>query len=469
MAYWKTKYETAEEKSQELHHRVIKLESERDTLLEQAEAESTAAVTSTTRKRGIAKQQATTRTSKRVKASQANATDAHGLDHRGTVPNDRNLTDGLGEAGTGLSQYLYVIHKLYKSDRVDVGLLTSNLVQTARSIGLLVSKATVNHIQDFAPASEAKHTSVYESMIRSKEKMDLPATIRASARAFTSLLVGLDKISVKDESRSSNIVIYECVKMFQSILGSISKSARSFAECQMPSNSGPSSNANSSARRRTMKETKEADPSRVLVQFINALISYLDRKNPFHRELFEGFFFVLLERIGELLYYCTFNCERSRTVEGDILKSITREDAVPASKHEMQIQAIHREVPSLIAILERAIALAPYHLNSRPASSNFKIAKTAPLSRSAMMNPNLPGGKKAPLSDRAKDRLQRTLVNCLFGEDKPDEFSDCLRMPARLGGLPAPQKMDEKDVGEWFQSEVWRLVGWNLLAMEGQW
>ena len=79
---------------------------------------------------------------------------------------------------------------------------------------------------------------------------------------------------------------------------------------------------------------------------------------------------------------------------------------------------------------------------------------------------------RTPLSAQAKDRLQRTLIHCMFGDDgagEHDEFADVLRMPARLGSVPNMPKVEDKDVGEWFTGEVWRLVGWDLLGKDGQW
>jgi hypothetical protein len=30
-------------------------------------------------------------------------------------------------------------------------------------------------------------------------------------------------------------------------------------------------------------------------------------------------------------------------------------------------------------------------------------------------------------------------------------------------------KVDDKDVQTWYKEEVWRLVGWDILAREGAW
>jgi hypothetical protein len=290
--------------------------------------------------------------------------------------------------------------------------------------------------------------------------------IRASARAFTSLLVGLGKISnYGTERRLPNLVVCECVRMFKTILDSISDSTRSAIETR----SASPSRANKSRTKATYS-AKESNTPRTLVQFFNALMSYLDKNDPDHREIFEGLLFVLMERVGKRLFYCTFGRNRSVTVQGDIALPPDHDHPAVIARQEVEALAVQLEVRSLVTILERAIALAPYHINDRITSSSpaCKSQKPSSIARSLTMR-NLAPASKAPLSTRAKDRLQRTLVNCIFGQDEHDEFSDVLRMPARLGVLPGIAKVEDKDVNDWFQGEVWRLVGWDLLGRESEW
>jgi hypothetical protein len=35
-----------------------------------------------------------------------------------------------------------------------------------------------------------------------------------------------------------------------------------------------------------------------------------------------------------------------------------------------------------------------------------------------------------------------------------------------VGTLQNVAKIDDKDVGEWYKEEVWRLVGWDIMARE---
>lgn len=85
---------------------------------------------------------------------------------------------------------------------------------------------------------------------------------------------------------------------------------------------------------------------------------------------------------------------------------------------------------------------------------------------------NLPSASRARLSPVAKDRLQRTLVTCMYGNKVDDEFLDVLTKPIplmRLGSLQSVARVEDKDVEEWYKKEVWRLVGWDVLAKERGW
>ena len=84
----------------------------------------------------------------------------------------------------------------------------------------------------------------------------------------------------------------------------------------------------------------------------------------------------------------------------------------------------------------------------------------------------LPAAPKGRLSSLAKDRLQRTLVHCMFGDNTDDEFLDILTKPMpsmRVNNLASVAKVDDHEVEQWFKEEVWRLVGWDVMAKEAGW
>lgn len=60
----------------------------------------------------------------------------------------------------------------------------------------------------------------------------------------------------------------------------------------------------------------------------------------------------------------------------------------------------------------------------------------------------------------------------MYGNNTNDEFLDVLTKPLpamRLSSLQNVAKIDDKDVETWYKEEIWRLVGWDVLAREGAW
>ncbi|KAI7363852.1 hypothetical protein KC336_g21538, partial [Hortaea werneckii] len=130
-------------------------------------------------------------------------------------------------------------------------------------------------------------------------------------------------------------------------------------------------------------------------------------------------------------------------------------------RDEPGLQQAKLEAPYLIHLLARLMNAAPAHLGAIISTKTGKPKQA-----------NNKGSMKGALVLAAKDRLQRTLINCMFGTEGVDAQSplmDCLKMPmAPSTPLPMP-KVKEAEVQEWFKEEVWRLLGWEVLSKEGDW
>jgi hypothetical protein len=140
------------------------------------------------------------------------------------------------------------------------------------------------------------------------------------------------------------------------------------------------------------------------------------------------------------------------------------------SKSDTEAFGIRLEMKALILILERAMGLAAHHMNP-PSSRAAKSSTPNRLGRTLSMK-TLPAAPKGRLSSIAKDRLQRTLVTCMYGDTVEDEFLDVLTKPVssmRIGTLQNVVKIDDADVEQWYKEEVWRLLGWDIMARESGW
>jgi hypothetical protein len=295
-----------------------------------------------------------------------------------------------------------------------------------------------------------------------EDRSDFALAMTVSARAFMAILVGITRITDSSEDqRLPGLVICELAEVFKTTLLVIESSARQTAEMAL---SVPVQSKKSKSKEPT-KVTRESVVARSLAHFLIGLIGLLEKSNAIHQKLFEAFAFLLLERVGKRLYYCTFGQHRSFTVEGNLLAPIEPTELKDATGQEKDSLAIRLEVKVLILILKRAIGLAPHHMSS----PNGKVNLNPSSLRRTLSLKTLPAAPRTRLSALARDRLQRTLVACMYGSKTDDEFLDVLTKPVpaiRVSSLPDVARVDDEDVEQWYKEEVWRLVGWDILARE---
>ncbi|KAF1349343.1 hypothetical protein EJ07DRAFT_169408 [Lizonia empirigonia] len=376
------------------------------------------------------------------------------------IEDDFDFLDELGQEGSNLTESLFTTHKLCRTTKPDVDTLCFTLVRTANALGKVIRVVAHRHGQ---LSRQGVHASGPASLDQDKSNFALAMTI--CARGFMSVLVGLGRMADhSDSQRLSNLVVCELADMFKTVLVAIESVAHKTAQ-QRPLQGAESKRAKDMANAKTMKESV---PARALAHLLIGLLGFLDKTNPLHQQLFDGFVYLLLERVGRRLFYCTFGRHRSHTVEGDVEPIPEPKSLEEITKRDTEALGTHLEVKALILVLERAMGLAPNHMNAQIASVNRnqnRVGRTLSLK-------NLPSASRARLSPVAKDRLQRTLVTCMYGNKVDDEFLDVLTKPIpsmRLGSLQNVARVEDKDVEEWYKKEVWRLVGWDVLAKERGW
>lgn len=363
----------------------------------------------------------------------------------------------VDKARETLLQKLHVAHKLYRRGTSNHEAICFSAVETARAIGALMAMVPRNY-DKLAMGNLKGILSV------DKDRSELSAVIQTCSRAWSTVTVGLEKISSETGSHLPGLIIYECVKMFKTILDDLPDAARQIAHCRF-ANQSKSSKERGSA----VITAKDTGPFRAIAQFINVCVASLKKDSQEHRDIFEGVLFLLLEQVGKLLFYFTFDRPRGATIEDDIAVSPGEDDKRNIALKLTEKMATRLEAQCLISMLDRAMGLAPHHMNnalaSRPSSSSSRKA-----SSTASLTPTKGLARaKAPLVSWARDRLQRTLIQCTFGDQDQDEFADVLRMPGPVGSLPRFAKVDDADVGEWFNGEVWKLIGWELLSKDSAW
>lgn len=365
--------------------------------------------------------------------------------------------------GADLTEALFTTHKLCRTPSPDADTLCSALGRTSRTLGKAIRLVACRHGQ---LSGQSRHMSSPASFDQDRSRFALAMTI--CARSFMSVLVGLTRLlESSDDSRHTNLVVCELAEMFKTVLVAIERVARDTAR-QAASESGEQRRTKAKDKPETTKVVKESVPARSLAHLLVGMLGFLEKTNTLHQQIFDGFVYLLLERVGQRLFYCTFGRHRSSTVEGDTKPLPEPQSAEEAQKSEVDAHGTRLEVKALLLVLERAIGLAPNHMN--PQTSNAESNKKK--SGRTISLKNLPAASKARLSPVAKERLQRTLIACMYGSKTDDEFLDVLTKPmppTRLGSLQNVAKVEDSGVEDWYKKEVWRLVGWDILARESGW
>ncbi|GAB7334415.1 hypothetical protein MBLNU13_g06421t1 [Cladosporium sp. NU13] len=300
---------------------------------------------------------------------------------------------------------------------------------------------------------------------------DLVTTMTAVGRVVAGILAGLQKLVRLDSSDSLNgQVTYALVRMYEKILAQFDAVSQEKALEESP---GPAIDPKTSVA--TAKAKSKGGPPRVniknvptlnaLASLLSGIMKQLDPKQDPHRDIFEGFLFYILSKLGNRIYTVNFSRPRAEDImeELEAAGGLDESDTEKTTSNPIStaVRQAQLEAPYLLHLLRQSLALTTSFLG--PTVSTSKSAKTKSYPKPGSIT-------KATLGLAAKERLQATLVSAIFGSESLDADSDlfveCLRMPAAGGSAVSVPKVKEVEVGEWFYSEVWRLLGWEVLGRE---
>lgn len=403
--------------------------------------------------------------------------------------------------------HLYRTHKLYQQTEPDPQDLAYHLTQAASNLADHVStiaRQIQKHILDASATQDKRLRVQLVSIATSKTDSEFPRILRAAGRSFMSLFHGLATIWEKGTEaakRHHGATTYRYIKAFDTLLDAISSSCMLIAQLnaqQVASDAPSSSAAAKKAEEKKAQKPKPVTKARIAQELVSLLLALLTHLTPArqgpHTALFEGILYLLLERTGKRLYLLTFDRERGATLDDELIDG----SPPPAAQlGTIERQAISIEVKFLVQLLERAMSLAPSFLGSLSgAAAPVKPGRGAASTKVKFAG--LPKGTAA-LSISAKEKLQRTLVECMFGsaqldrqngtkknggiggdgalgeddetedenaDEKNDDFIEVLRKPVFMGPVPQVPKVEEVDVPEWFTESVWKLVGWDVLGWD---
>jgi len=358
---------------------------------------------------------------------------------------------------------LYQTHASLKSrDLTEPVILAHHLVRAASALPQVVHKLIKQSLS--APVADP-----------SSMKFALTAT----TRSVLSLVVGINRLSrAANGAEVLGSVVYAFVQMFSSLLNALEKGAALEIELAMRAEFDPSSSqtlsSSKSKAKAKIKQSKSAGPKdnatlSIITSFLCSVIDLLNANSEVHQSLFEGFAYCILNKLGTSLYTTTFGHARGVTIEAEIaasdpideIEDSSSQGVAPPTGEEKLLRQSKLEAPCLIRLLTHMMKAAPAHLG---ASLGAQIGRAKKADDKGSMN--------GTLAVVAKERLQRTLVNCMFGTegvDESDPFLDCLKAPVQSGPALPVSEVKEAEVQEWFKEEVWKLLGWDILAKEGGW
>lgn len=454
VAYWKERCKRAEDECDRLRNVNIKLERSNQLLSNQPSAVPDLEADANFRP------PSSTKNLKRPRRSQKQAQGPVAAAQE-TIDQDLDFLESLGKYGNTLMESIFSVHSLCKNSDPNASTLCSHLLSSASSMGKILLFIAQNH--GTLAQQGYKNSSGATSL--EKDKSNFANALSVCARTFMSILVGLDKLTKLElDKRLASLVICELADMFKVALRAIEISAWLTAQSflsQPPAQKKSKTKASSNT-------IGESSPARAVAHLLISFLGLLGKNDEIHQRIFDGFIFVLFERVGRRLYYSTFGQHRSSSVEMNILPLPDAKDAAEASKRDCDALSLRLEAKALILILERAMGLAPNHMNSQ----SLRAQQNPNRAIRTMSIKNITTTSRARLSPLAKDRLQRTLVACMYGHSTDDEFLDVLTKPMpqmRLGSLQNVAKVEDEDVETWYKEEVWRLVGWDILARESGW
>ncbi|KAK7188108.1 hypothetical protein DPSP01_001648 [Paraphaeosphaeria sporulosa] len=440
VSYWQQRCETAEHECKELNKKIASLERSvhcLGNLTVRPSNEGEQLSPSPSKKKGPTSAAAKRPRNHRLQAANPPAPDE-------ILEDDLQLLEKLGNHGTTVAQHYWTAQKLLRRPGANVDSICGSVVGIASALGQIFPIIAKNHDRLAVRTVDQPHLRHI-----GQSKSELSCLMSACARAWTLVIVALDRLEEDSPgSRRSGLVIFECVKLVSAALDAIRLSARHAAWKK----------GSSSAQ----ENIHESIGARSIAHLLATFIGHLEKDSGIHHKLFDGIAYVLLERVGDQLYYCTFERERGATIEERITPKSKSTDPHEVARQATDAAAIRLEVKALVIILERVMGVAPLHSNEQVA----KKSKTA-LARTVSLK-NI-SSTRIKLSSLAQERLQRTLIQCTFGHQVDDDFKDILTKPVSMGRAPPAPKVTDADVPEWYQAQVWRLVGWEILEKDGEW
>ncbi|KAH0278158.1 Cullin-domain-containing protein, partial [Aureobasidium melanogenum] len=275
---------------------------------------------------------------------------------------------------------------------------------------------------NLAQATEAL-SSIIESLPRKVHVADTASkSVVAVARSCITVFNGLKRMNALENNDTyASHVVHACVCFFDTLFTSIEESAALQVKSKQPDQETPALQA--------------------LSQLAKGLVDNLHdsaRTCTRHAQILDGAVYHLLHRLGEAAHELLLDGPQNDNIEHEIQNLPLPDDKLLDPVRQTEMRVILTSAPLLLDSLRKAVI----------------------------------GLCDMPLAGAARLRLQRTLVDHIFGPGTrgPNASQDVLKLPRTLGEAPQAvevvQMNDLEERTDTFEAELWTLVGWDILGSE---
>lgn len=302
-----------------------------------------------------------------------------------------------------------------------------------------------------------------KSSAQTQATPDLSSTVLTIRRSYTSILQGLDKLCAKSDGMNEiGSVVYEVIVLFETVLAKIS----TLVVPKSKDTDGSTSKAKTTRARKRVPEQSSTSSShdghfvcQSLAQLAVAMLTTLDPSKEPHAQVMEGCLYAFLNHLGSSLSLAVFIADQPSEQRGMFTGILPPQGLERMSNVDSGtvIRGVQLEAPYLIYILDNVMS-----------SVNGHQELMNPHSVSLFSSKNSGTSSDTP-TRQIKEKLQNTLLKGVFGSDD-ETFCNSLQKPERrkndtIESSPVQHCLTEQ-TPEWFTSEVWRILGWNILATD---
>ncbi|PWY65875.1 hypothetical protein BO83DRAFT_410792 [Aspergillus eucalypticola CBS 122712] len=331
----------------------------------------------------------------------------------------------------------------------------SNVVSAAMELCAAATKTVLDAIEQ--PIVSRSTTKA----IPEPKRPDILAVLNSTENAFLILIQTFKKLSASGQHmRDAGQITYSIVRLYEVIIEALGRHCRRKAEQQLRESKPSAKQTQPRQKAKTKRfrtgysvdDQNQADEGDEIATHMSLLLSRmalsLNIDCVAKQSILEGFLFVLLSRVGKLVSLFVFHDLRLRPdLQMNDAKFPLPGGLEGINMAENTLPAAAMEAKSLIWPLEKMLVL----LEDAPSMSS---------------DPSH-GCTNEQLAAKLKGKLQATLLHSVFGTDSlwPEALQYPMGPDERdLERLQTCSGIPEQSVPDWFVQEIWRLIGWEMLA-----